>query len=140
MLTAIDQPREAETPLTLKHATGWTTCKERIVDMMTAPDSDPSLASAESIIIKEVLRSYTDADGAFKSPGHHRHTADALWRTIKVLFHESASRSFGHYEQITPNQNTTFTTKLYKWLNIISGAIRENDNQKEIWIRRLEVT
>jgi hypothetical protein len=62
VLTAIDQPREAETSLTLKHATRWTTCKERIVDMMTAPDSDPSLASAESII-KEVLRSYTDADG-----------------------------------------------------------------------------
>jgi hypothetical protein len=124
VLTAIaDQPREAETPLTLTHATGWTTYKERIVDMMTAPDSDPSLASAESII-KEVLRSYTDADGNFKSPGHHRHTADALWRTVKVLFHESAtSRSFGHYEQITPNQNTTFTTKLYKWLNIISRAM-----------------
>jgi hypothetical protein len=30
-----------------------------------------------------------------------------LWRTVKVLFHESACRSFGHYEQITPNQNTT---------------------------------
>jgi hypothetical protein len=55
-----------------------------------------------------------------------------LWRTIKVLFHESASRSFGHYEQITPNQNTAFTTKLYKWLNIISRAIRKS-NQKEIW-------
>jgi hypothetical protein len=78
VLTAIeDQPREAKTPLTLKHATGWTTCKERIVDMMTAPDSDPSLTSAESII-KEVLRFYTDADGNFRSPGHHRDTADAL--------------------------------------------------------------
>ena len=127
-----EQPREAKNPLTLKYATGWTTCKERIVDMMTAPDSDLALATAGSII-KEVLRSYTDADGKFRSPGHHRHTADALWGTVKVLFHESASRSFGHYEQITPNQNTTFTTKLFKWLNIITRAIRKSNNQKEIW-------
>ena len=53
--------------------------------------------------------------------------------TVKVLFHESTSRSFGHYEQIMPDQNTTFTTKPYKWLNIISGAIRKSNNQKEIW-------
>jgi hypothetical protein len=133
VLTAIEnQPREAKNPLTLKHATGWTSCKERIVDMMTTPDSDPSLACAESII-REVLRSYKDADGKFRSPGHHKHTADALWGTVRALFHKSASRSFGHYEQITPNQNTTFTTKLYKWLNIISRAIRKSNNQKETW-------
>ena len=79
------------------------------------------------------MRSYKDADGKFRSPGHHKHTADALWGTVRALFHKSASRSFGHYEQITPNQNTTFTTKLYKWLNIISRAIRKSNNQKETW-------
>jgi hypothetical protein len=51
----------------------------------------------------------------------------------RFFFHESASRIFGHYEQITPNQNTAFTTILYKWLNIISRAIRKSNNQKKIW-------
>jgi len=117
---AYGSPWKNNEKLTTSYATGWLAYTERILEMTDINN----LHKITDINVRHVLESYYNKiKGTYESPGELAHNSTDLWNTLRMLLHESASKSFGHYAQTTHNPHTSITNLLYKWYNTIQKAI-----------------